>query len=304
MSYKFRFTIFTPCYNSEKFIHRVIESIESQTFKNFEWLVVNDASTDNTGQILEEYAAKASFPVRIIHNDKNQMLYYNFNIAFKEAKGEFMVFAGHDDRFHPETLQTFDDVWQKYGNDKIAGIWCLCQDQHGTLVGNSFMENHQINNYFEIFEKSIYRQERFGCTRTEVLREYPFDLKSNRLGEVFLWESIGLKYNTIYINKILRTYYIEPDNLLAMTKTSRSKNSVFIFMDYLDWINIYLKQFKFSFKFQLRFHFAFVFYGLLAKIGIKNIFAAINTVKSKILILMLLPFAFVIQTYLGLKDKL
>ena len=68
MSFKYRFTIFTPCYNSEKFIHRVIESLESQTFNDFEWLVINDASTDSTAKILDEYASKAKFPVRVIHN--------------------------------------------------------------------------------------------------------------------------------------------------------------------------------------------------------------------------------------------
>jgi hypothetical protein len=57
------------------------------------------------------------------------MLSNNFNRAFEMAQGELMVFAGHDDRFFPETLKVFDDVWKQYGSDKISGIKCLCQDQ-------------------------------------------------------------------------------------------------------------------------------------------------------------------------------
>jgi glycosyltransferase involved in cell wall biosynthesis len=295
----YRFTIFTPCFNSENFIHRVIESIELQTYKNFEWLVINDASTDGTGKILDDYSVTAPFAMRIIHNPQNYMLYYNFNLAFNEAKGEFIIFAGHDDKFHPETLEVLNDVWQKYGNENISGIWSLCKDQFGKLIGNKFSEDLQINNYFRIFEKYIYRQERFVCMRTEVLKKYPFDIVNNRIGETFLWESISQNFNIIFINKVLRTYYIEQENMNSLTKAPRIKNALPIYISYSDWINKYLTEHSFSIKFDIRFHFAFTFYGLLLKKGLKNILKDVCNHSSKIKIILLFPLAIIINLALS-----
>jgi glycosyltransferase involved in cell wall biosynthesis len=265
---------------------------------------VNDASTDNTAKILDDYAASASFPVKIIHNPVNKMLYYNFNLAFKEAEGELMVFAGHDDMFHSEALEIFAEVWQKNGNSKIAGIWCLCQDQHGVMVGNSFEQDFMVSNYFELFEKSIYTQERFGCTRTDILKQHPFNLKSEKIGESFLWEAIGAKFNTIYINKILRTYFIEPENQNALTKSSRSKNAGYVYISYLDWINLYLKQYTFSIKFKLRYHFAFLFYGLLSNRKLGAILSDVISLKNKIILMLIFPFVVGVKFYMRIKGKL
>lgn len=302
--FKYRFTVFTPTYNSEKFINRVIESLESQQYKDFEWLVVDDASQDNTGKILKEYAARASFPVNIIQKRVNKMVYDSLNLAFAAAKGELMVFAGHDDKFHPETLEVFNDLWNKHGDNKIAGIWCLCQNQHGSLVGKPFPEDFRISNYFEMFEKSIYRQERFACTRTDVLRKNLFDLNNNKTGERFLWEAIGEKYDTIFVNKILRTYYIEPENLHALSKTKRSKNATDIYLYNLLWINTYLVRYNFSFKFKLRYYFALSFYGILSNNSLIDTLNNLHSVKSKVLTLSLYPFALLIKTYMGIRGRL
>lgn len=304
MSFKYRFTIFTPCYNSEKSIHRVIESLESQTFKDFEWLVINDASTDNTAKILDEYASKAKFPVRVIHNTENKMLYYNFNVAFEAADGELMVFAGHDDRFHSETLETFNNIWKEFGNNSIAGIWCLCQDQNGKQIGKNFPDNITVSSYFEMFVDYIYRQERFGCTRTEVLRKYKFDLESDRNMEAFLWAKIGLEYKTIFLNKILRTYYIEPENLNALTKRKRDNIAASVYLLYLDWVNDYLKLIKGSLFFKFRYHFALAFYSILSNKRLAETLASIKKWNNKMIFLFFYPFAYLLHTAMKTLKKL
>lgn len=304
MQFKYRFTVFTPCYNSEKFIHRVFESLETQSYRNFEWLVINDASNDDTGKLLREYASKASYPIRIINNTENKMLYYNFNVAFEIAQGELMIFAGHDDRFHKDTLEIFDRIWLEYGKDNISGISCLCKDQNGKIIGKKFPFEIAVSNYFDMYVKYIYRQERFGCTRTDILRKYKFDLKKGYVREGFLWEKIGLKYSTIYLNKVLRTYYIEPENLNALTKSNRYKIAPIAYLTYLDWINIYIKRIKGNYIFILRFHFAFVFYTFILK---KNIFKTnqeIIKTSSKYINFLFIPFAFSLYCFMKIFNKL
>jgi len=199
MEFNYRFTVFTSCYNSSRFIHRVFESLESQSFRDFEWLVIDDASTDNTKELIKEYIKTAKFPVNFIEQEENQMLTKNMNLGFKLAKGELMVFAGHDDRIMPEALEVFNNVWEKYGNNKTSGIFCLCQDQNGSLIGKKFPEDIMISDYFTITYKLKNDREKFGCTRTDVLREFLFDTEIDRyIPESLLWGKIGMKYNTIY----------------------------------------------------------------------------------------------------------
>ena len=57
MNKEYEFTVFSPCYNSEKFIRRTFESLKNQTFKNFEWLVIDDCSSDATLDILNQLKA-------------------------------------------------------------------------------------------------------------------------------------------------------------------------------------------------------------------------------------------------------
>lgn len=304
MNFKFRFTIFTPCYNSEKFIHRVTESLESQSFHNFEWLVINDASSDNTRNLIENYAKKSTFPIRIINNTENKMLYYNFNLAFEEAQGELMIFAGHDDRFHSETLEIFDKTWRDLGNEGISGISCLCQDQNGSVIGKYFSSEAFVSNYFDMYVEYLYRQERFGCTRTDILKKFKFDLKGGRIGEGFLWERIGMEYRTIYLNKVLRTYYREADNVSALTKSSRKKVALPTYISYLDWVNLYLKKIKGNIIFKLRFHFAFIFYGLILKHTFSNINNSVKRISSKFIVLLFFPFAFLLYSLMRLFNKI
>ena len=70
MNPKYKFTIFTSCFNSEKFIYRLYNSLKAQSFKNFEWLIVDDFSNDSTKSILESIEKEAPFDVRVFYNNQ------------------------------------------------------------------------------------------------------------------------------------------------------------------------------------------------------------------------------------------
>ncbi len=87
-------TIVTVAYNSQKFIQQTIESVLHQSYKNFEYIVIDDCSTDNTWNIIKQYNDERIIAIR---NDKNLTEYKNRNKAISLAKGEYIVFVDGDD---------------------------------------------------------------------------------------------------------------------------------------------------------------------------------------------------------------
>ena len=86
-----KFTVFTPTYNRGYVLRRAFESLQRQTFKDFEWVVVDDGSTDNTRVLVADLAQKALFPVRYFyqtHGHKKKAI----NYGVREARGELFVF--------------------------------------------------------------------------------------------------------------------------------------------------------------------------------------------------------------------
>ena len=89
-------TIFMAVYNVENFIKDSLESILNQTYKNFEFLIVNDASTDHSSEILQLYEKKDK-RIRVIHNKHNMGIPYTRNIGLKEANGKYIAIMDADD---------------------------------------------------------------------------------------------------------------------------------------------------------------------------------------------------------------
>jgi len=125
-----------------------------------------------------------------------------------------------------------------------------------------------------MFEKHIYgSQERFVVTQTKILRENKFDLTGYRTGEAFLWSDIGMKYKTIFMNDVLRTYYIESENSSALTKRGRKRIALETYLYYIEFLNRYITKVPNAVLLKIRFHFATSFYGIVCA---KNIFEIIK----------------------------
>lgn len=109
-------SIIMPVYNVENFVGKAIESILAQTLTNFEFFVVNDGSTDKSGDICDEYAAKDS-RIKVIHKE-NSGAPSARNVAIEQARGKYMYFLDSDDWAEPTMLE--DMV--KLANDNNAQL--------------------------------------------------------------------------------------------------------------------------------------------------------------------------------------
>ena len=191
MNYRYTFTVFTPTYNRAGTLPRVYESLRLQTFRDFEWLVVDDGSSDGTQQLVQEWQAQSEFPIRYIRQ-QNQGKPAATNRAPQEAQGELLATVDSDDACVPESLERLKYYWDTIPADeknKFAAVTALCKDQNGHLVGD-----------------------KWGFQRTDAYKEFPFPTppvpnpRFNCRGLTHL--ALSGKYKTRFVNEILKIYHI------------------------------------------------------------------------------------------------
>lgn len=133
-----------PVYNGEKFIAEAIESILTQTYQNFELLIVNDCSSDTTPDIIEAY--KKMFPAKVylIHLKNRHGAYGAMNAAMKYAKGDFIAPMDSDDISHPQRLEKEVEFLMSHPDTIVAGSFARIIDKNGSILGKKvFGTSHQ-----------------------------------------------------------------------------------------------------------------------------------------------------------------
>ncbi len=110
-------SIFIPAYNAEPFIEQAIDSVLRQSYQNYELIIINDGSTDNTSQILANYQKNPK--IRIYHNEKNLGMAPTWNVGLDLCRGRFIAKLDADDFYEPEYLQTVVEFLQ---NNQEVGL--------------------------------------------------------------------------------------------------------------------------------------------------------------------------------------
>lgn len=207
--YKYKFTLFTPCYCSAKFIERIKETLDNQTFRDFEWIVVNDASPDNTSEVLKEYIKTVNFPVKFFDLKKNQMLAANYNLAAKNSEGEIFVVLGHDDIYMPDMLENYNKYYELYNSPEVCGLVGRCVTQYGKVTPTSNFSK-PLMSYWEygVDKNGIYTGEAPRAIKTDVLRKYmPFNEEEKLNPPIEEMMSCD-GYKFITVDKIVRKYFV------------------------------------------------------------------------------------------------
>ena len=241
------FTIFTPTFNRAHTLHRVYNSIKKQTLKDYEWLIIDDGSTDNTKNLISKWNKKNHFPI-IYKYKKNQGKHLAINDGVKIANGRFFLIADSDDSFPKDSLKTMYDFWlsiPKKSRYNFAGISGLCEYENGNIVGNKFPFSPMDSTPQEIYFKYKVKGEKWGFFVKDILKKYPFprNKETNFMFESFIWQQIGKKYKFRYINQILRTYF--PNEKFSLTNKNyknKIKNSKYYALS----LDENIKYFKYS----------------------------------------------------------
>jgi glycosyltransferase involved in cell wall biosynthesis len=232
MEFLMLFTVFTPTFNRRHTLLRLFESLEAQTFRDFEWLVVDDGSTDGTGEFLQELESRASFPLRY-HYQPNGGKHVASNWAVDLAAGRLFTTLDSDDALVPHALRRLADHWWSIPQNRrheFSGVTCLCERQDGTIVGDAFPASTGGDGVLDSDPIAMMRfrvaGEKWGFHGTDIMRQHRFPVFAGEsfIPEGLVWNRIGSQYRVRYVNEALRVYFDEQDCLSKRNVELRSRN--------------------------------------------------------------------------------
>lgn len=238
------FTVFTPTYNRAHTLPRVYECLCAQTYTNFEWLIVDDGSTDNTFEIIKNWINLQKIEVRYLRQD-NAGKHVAFNRGVENAKGELFLPLDSDDTCRPQALERFYERWHAIPKNMrltFSGITCLCQDENGIIVGGPLPNDIIDGRFYDVLTKLNRAGEMWGFHRTTVLREFPFPIFPGEkfVPEGLVWNRIAAKYNMRFINEPLRYYYRSNDALSLKMVRIRSESPLATMAYYRELLDLNL----------------------------------------------------------------
>ncbi len=221
------FTVFTPVFNGEKHLHRVFRSLKEQEFRDFEWVVINDGSTDGSAGLIQSFLEENPTLNAIFLEQPNSGKHLSWNRAVEIAGGQLFVPADADDYFFPDTLSFFYKKWNNLpvaDRSRLSGINVLCLDNDSNdIVGDPFPVDGMLSTNIELEIRYLLRGEKWGCVRTDLLKKRPFPIiKGSHFPESWLWYHFSKRYKAICFNKPLRRYYTTATGIMQheLKKTS------------------------------------------------------------------------------------
>lgn len=219
------FSVLTPTLNRADTLRRVYESLCEQTFQDFEWLVIDDGSTDNTRECVAQWQQQSRFPI-YYHWQPTQHKKTAFNLGVRHAMGEWLVVLDSDDTLAPNALYDMAQMQESLPTserDQYVAVTGLCARPDGSIVGDMFPDDVFDASSLDLTFRYGVTGEKFSCLRTDIVRQFPFpEDVPGFVPESLVWRAIARAgYLNRFVNQVYRVYYDSPDSLSRQDKSGQ-----------------------------------------------------------------------------------
>lgn len=241
-----KISVVLPVYNGSENISNAIESILNQTFQDFELIIVNDCSTDNTLEIIQRYSARDG-RIKIINNCVNMKLPKSLNVGFANAQGEYFTWTSDDNLFEKKAFETmlavlelnkeYDMVYSDYNrideDGKLIGTMELSAPEnllYGNVIGACFLYRRDVARKTGEYDINLFLAEDYDYW----IRIYK-NGKIKHINNVLYYyrEHKGSLTQTRKTQIGLQTYYALEKNFLFMVSCCENKNQRIAFYNHL-----------------------------------------------------------------------
>ncbi|PZU81452.1 MAG: glycosyl transferase family 2 [Chryseobacterium sp.] len=237
-------SILTPSYNRAHTLPRVFESLKNQTFKNFEWIVIDDGSTDNTKDVVEAFQKESEFEIRYYHQE-NQHKFLTFFRGIDLSKGKYFSPLDSDDALPRDSMEILFNTWESIPDSRnIVFVSTLCEDQFGNIVGDHFPKDPLICSIFDMRYKYKVKGDKWGMGKTEIYKKMKLNF-GDLSGKGFIpegvfqyqFDKLGLHY---CINKVTRIYFRDKNDDISLANLFYDKKNAFgLAENYKAFLNTY-----------------------------------------------------------------
>ncbi|MBT2657082.1 glycosyltransferase family 2 protein [Bacillus sp. ISL-18] len=206
-------TIFTPTYNRAYTLHLCYESLKRQTSKDFTWLIVDDGSTDNTRQLVEGWIAENIVPIRYYHQE-NQGMHGAHNTAYELIDTELNVCIDSDDYMPDDAVEKIKLNWEKFGDEKYAGMIGLDATPEGNVIGTVMPNGVKESSLFNLYAKHKVKGDKKLVYRTDLTKNtppYPIFTGEKYCPLSYKYILIDQKFPLLLMNEVLCYVEYLPD---------------------------------------------------------------------------------------------
>lgn len=218
-------SLITPTYNRAELLVRCYESLKLQSDKDFEWIIIDDGSTDETTEIVKTF--QDSFRI-VYHRQENGGKHRALNAAHPYVTGEYVGLLDSDDQLTPDAVYSIKKGWKRYDSNPEVGMVTFLKGENEkkpSCMAHPKDEGKivDIMRYKRICFHSV---DAFEIIRTELFLKYPFPEFDGEkfISEGALWNRISRTHKCVYINKVIYIAEYQEDGLTRSGKKLRVHN--------------------------------------------------------------------------------
>ena len=210
-------TVFTPAYNRADLLPRCFESMKRQTNKNFIWLIIDDGSTDGTGDLVAGWQQEPlDFEIQYYYKE-NGGLHTAYNEAIAHTETELCMCIDSDDFMPDDAVEKVLSHWEAHGSTDVAGIVGLDFDLDGNCLGDPLPDQERVNLIDLLAGKYPIRNlDRTNVVRTELYKKFapmPSFPGEKNFNPHYMHLQISMEYDFLVLNENLRFVEYQPDGM-------------------------------------------------------------------------------------------
>lgn len=215
-------SVLMPVYNADKYLKEAINSILNQTFRDFELIVLNDASDDSSKEIILSFQDPR---IRYIENEENKGLAFSRNRLLSEVKGEYIAWLDADDIAYPTRLEEEHRFLEEHTDHAMVASWARIIDSEGKPTGN-FIKSYIPNEFLSALLLFVnYFVQSSVMLRSSALPDVHYRQEFPPTEDYELWVRIAARYPVAILAKTLVDYRIHTSNISSVQQ-QKSENAV------------------------------------------------------------------------------